>query len=285
MQQSIFYMLSIATMMATSIRCTLHCKKQWREWLIATKECKIAPCNNQPNLCVALQGSKQRLQRHKAPAMKYIAMPTASLIWDDHFLMLYCKKQWWQWYCFCCIVGNDDSGWSRRASKIAPVTTNLFDQCGSTTLTIAKAWSARDNKIAMPQHNVDDATSILYCHIARSSNNNRRMWGKKGKTPIQWSNFHVVVCRMRWQPYHATQRSAAQVRQGWVRWLHQRWRASMPKRACTSPRGSMASTPRRPHSSKKAMMSPLSQRQLATYFVQGNNQPLATRAIGSVSPH
>jgi hypothetical protein len=32
-----------------------YCKKQQQEWLIAMRECKIAPCNNQTNFYVALQ--------------------------------------------------------------------------------------------------------------------------------------------------------------------------------------------------------------------------------------
>ncbi len=47
-----------------------YCKKRWRRWLIASKEHKTAPCNNQLNICVGLQGSKQWLQRLKVPAMK-----------------------------------------------------------------------------------------------------------------------------------------------------------------------------------------------------------------------
>jgi hypothetical protein len=39
-----------ARITAMSICCTLYCKKQQQEWLIATKEHKTAPCNNQPNV-------------------------------------------------------------------------------------------------------------------------------------------------------------------------------------------------------------------------------------------
>ncbi len=79
--------------------------------------------------------------------------------------------------------------------------------------------------------------------------------------------------------------------------------ASMPKTACTVPRASTARTPVRPGSSRRVSTSPLPMRakmnclprmatglgmtmspspqgQLATYVVQGNNEPLATRAIG-----
>jgi hypothetical protein len=47
-----------------------------------------------------------------------------------------------------------------------------------------------------PQHNVNNATIILYHHIARSDNNNRQMQGKNVMTPTQQSNVHVVVRRM-----------------------------------------------------------------------------------------
>ncbi len=74
-------------------RVSLSYRTKWQWWwLIAAKECKIALCNNQPNFYVALQGSKQWLQRHKAPAMKCIATTTL-LTCDDQFLTLYFKMQ------------------------------------------------------------------------------------------------------------------------------------------------------------------------------------------------
>ncbi len=88
-------------------------------------------------------------------------------------------------------------------------------------------------------NNVDNATIISYCHIVRSNDNNRWMWGKIKQTPTQQSKIHVVVRKMRRQPYRAMRGSAAQICQGWVQWVHQRSPASTPRTACTLPKSCM----------------------------------------------
>jgi hypothetical protein len=61
------------------------------------------------------------------------------------------------------------------------------------------------------------------------------MQGKIKQTPKQQSKLHVVVCKMRRQPYHTIRGSAAQIRQGRVQQVHQRRRASTPKTVCALP--------------------------------------------------
>jgi hypothetical protein len=126
---------------------TSYRKKQQQLWLIAMRERKIVPRNNQLNICVALQGSKRWSRRHKALAMKYIAKMTTSLTW------------WSTFYVICCIArsyddnnisfgwsaGSNNEGWSQWVHKILQATTNLFHWFGSTTSAIAKTQGASNN--------------------------------------------------------------------------------------------------------------------------------------------
>ena len=80
--------------------------------------------------------------------------------------------------------------------------------------------------------NSGNATIISYCHITRSNDNNRWMQRKIKQTPMQQSNFHVVVCGMRRWPYCTTWWPAAQVCWGWVQGVCQRQIVHCQRRVC-----------------------------------------------------
>ncbi len=129
----ILYVLSVARMTATStvdckdggnvhtfLCCTERNNHEW--WIITTKECEIAPSNNQPNLYVA---SRER----------------ATITERQH-----CWRNDDALRCVARGYYNGNNGWLQRARNIAQATANPFHQCGSTTSTFTKAQSA-SNKI------------------------------------------------------------------------------------------------------------------------------------------
>jgi hypothetical protein len=119
--------------------------------LIATKVC--VPSNNQPNFTLHYR-SKQQLQNNNivnAMMTPYILSQEATMM----VMTVDCNKQ-------------------ARLHQQQPTLLIDVDQPHQQ---LQRHEAPTIRLTAMPQHNVDDATIILYCHIARSNINNRQMQG------------------------------------------------------------------------------------------------------------
>ncbi len=225
---------------------------------------------------------------------------------DDKFLTLYRKKQQRQTH-FCCIARSDNDCWLQWAHEILPAATTLFYWCGSTTSTIAKAQNA-SNKIDCNATMWTSTTgqSFLYVVLQVATTITTNVREEQVQLPHNNQKKYVVLCRMQQQPCCATWQPAAHVRWGWVRQVRQKQHANTLKTVCILSRASMARMPRRTHLSRRvtlstlsktAMMNPLPRKatgpgatmsllpqgQLAIFFVQDNDGPLATNGLRAVN--
>ncbi len=140
---------------------TLYCKK-WQQKMVDCKEGTRNRAKQQPTipLCQIAGASNDR--------------GTTTLVMQWWRPTSCCKRLQWWWRGLIATSRQDCT------SNKQPFFINV-DQ--------PHQWSQRHEVpairlTAMPQHNVIDVTIILYCHIARSNDNNRQMWGKNVTTPM-----------------------------------------------------------------------------------------------------
>ncbi len=198
-------------------------------------------------------------------------------------------------------------------NRIAQGTSNFFHWCGSTTSRITKVQGV-SNKIDCNAMTTTSTTrQSCFSVVSRGAMTIKdKGEGRTKQLPCNNQNFmllftgcgnnHIV-------PHYGQQCKYAEVGVGEYAGkgctLPKESTASLPKTVCTAPRVSIARMLRRLHllrrattslSSKRATtnplprmetwlgktMSPSPQGQLATYLVQGNDEPLDARAIGRV---
>ncbi len=135
-RQSHFYMLSIAMMMAMCLFFRLHCKEQKQKTRVDCNKGEWDHTKQEPTkflLCIARASNNHKTMTSLMQwSIFSVICPIARIYNNDNIS-------------FCCITGSNTGSWLWQARKIASATTNLFHWSGSTTSTIVKAQSTRDN--------------------------------------------------------------------------------------------------------------------------------------------
>ncbi len=103
---------------------------------------------------------------------------------DDCFYILYCIARSYDNdnIFFSCIAGSSNDGWLQQSHKIAEATTILFHQCGSTTLTVAKAQGPSNKIECNAMTTMSTMWQAFFCVVLQRA----RTIKNKGKGRTKW---------------------------------------------------------------------------------------------------